>query len=501
MINRILLIDVDIFEDKNDPGLQHYSHHPIGLLYLIASVREQFPEIEFKVFHTSTSNEPLKNIEFIISSFNPDLVGLRALSIAKEPFKVIAEKIRKLKPDIPIVGGGPYPSTSCQDILLEGVVDIAVIGEGETTFVDLVGRLKKFPTIPDDIKGTAVIVDSVVKINEQRPVIQNIDTIMFPDYDFINLKDYVDIKNHALQDTSKSAFILSSRGCPYGCFYCHQIFGKKIRRRSAENVITEMREHIEKRGIFDFVFLDDIFNVPMPEAKKILSLISEELPKVRISFPNGLRADFIDEEMLDLFEKAGTVEMALAIETVVPRLQKLIGKNLNLEKAEKAISSASKRFITRIFFMVGFPTETFDEALETINFAASFEYAAQPVLSVLRLYNNSKLFKILEPSEEQAIAIAEQEKNVVHLKMFSDIEFYGDFFSAEKVPLKSTDMRELLYIWMRDVLVNPNRIKKSHQVIVKFLDQEKILEFYRSVFGRPNFNENDLQKLLKFQQS
>lgn len=497
MINKILLIDVDIFEDKNDTTLQHFSHHPVGLLYLVSAVKKAFPETDFKVYHTSVSNEPIKEIEDLMLSFNPDLVGLRALSIAKDPFKSIAEKIHKLKPGIPIIGGGPYPSTSYNEILSDGLVDIAVIGEGELTFVEIIEQLKSSESIQKNIPGTVVIENNKIKINEPRPVIQNIDQIPFPAYDYIDLHNYSGIKNHALQDASKCAFILSSRGCPYGCFYCHQIFGKKVRRRSAENVVEEMKEHIEKRGIYDFVFLDDLFNVPKPAAKSLLSLIIEKLPKVRLNFPNGLRADQIDEEMLDLFEKAGTVEMALAVETVNPRLQKMIGKNLNLEMSEKAISSASKRFITRIFFMIGFPTETFEEALETINFASSFKYAAQPVLSVLRLYNNSKLFNLLNPTPEQITAIAEQEKKVVHLKMFSDMEFYGDLFSDEKVPLKSSDMKELLFCWMRDVLGNTERIKKSHQVLLKHLDDDKILEFYKGIFGRPKFNERELQRLLK----
>ena len=498
MINRILLIDVEIFEDKNNPELQLYSHHPIGLLYLISSVKKQFPDIEFKVFHTSTSTNPIKEIEALLSSFNPDLVGLRALSIAANSFKLISERIRELKPDITIIAGGPYPSISYQDILVTGMANITVIGEGEATFVELIDNLNKSNAIPFDIKGTAVIKDGKVRLNDPRPVIQNIDVIPFPDYNYINLKDYGLLKNHALQDASKSAYILSSRGCPYGCFYCHQLFGKRIRRRSAENVIAEMREHIEKRGIFDFVFLDDIFNVPMAEAKKVLKAIITDLPPVRINFPNGLRADFIDEEMLDLFEQAGTVEMALAVETVVPRLQKLVGKNLDIAKAQIAISAATKRFITRIFFIIGFPTETFEEAMQTINFAASFEYVAQPTLSILRIFNNSKLFDILKPTEEQALKIVEQEKNFIHLKMFSNLEFYGDLFPADKVPLKSSDLQELQLHWLRNVIMNPVRIKNSYQVISKHHDNEKTLEFYRGALDRPKFSEKDLQKLLNF---
>jgi anaerobic magnesium-protoporphyrin IX monomethyl ester cyclase len=494
MIKRILLIDADIF---GDPNYVYFSHHPIGLLYLVSAAREVFPEIEFNVFHTSTSKDPIKKVESLIQSFKPDLVGLRALSTAKDPFKQVAEKVRELKPAIPIVGGGPFPSTCYEDILTTGLVDMVVIGEGETTFVELIGELMKSAAIPVNLKGTAVIEDGKVKLNMDRPLIQDVDAIPFPDYNFINLQDYRGIKNQALQEVSKCAFILATRGCPYDCFYCHQLFGRKIRRRSAENVVAEMKNHFDKRGIMDFVFLDDTFNVPMPEAKKVLRLIIEKLPDVRVNFPNGFRADHVDDEMIDLLEEAGTVEMALAIESAVPRLQKMMGKNLNIEKAAKAIDAASRRFVTRTLFIIGFPTETYDEAMQTINFAGSFEYVAQPMLSVLRIYNNSKIFNILKPTGEQCLAIAEQEKRVIHLEMFNDIEFYGDLFTREQVPLTSNDLKELLLYWMRNININRKRIQKSYQVIEKHFDKEKILEYYRNVFDKPKFNENDLQNLLK----
>ncbi len=497
MISRILLIDIELFSDKNSHTQIWFSHYPIGLLYLASTAKEAFPELEFKVFHTATSNNPIKDIESLLASFKPNLIGLRAMSRGKDPFKLVAEKIRELRPDVPIIAGGPYPSTCYDEILLADMVNMAVIGEGELTFVDIIGHLMKSPAIPLNLKGTVVIEQGKVKVNESRPLIQNLDIIPFPDFSLLNLKDYIGFKNQGLQDVSECAIIFSTRGCPYGCFYCHQLFGKRIRRRSAENVVAEMKEHVEKRGIKNFIFIDDTFNVPMPEAKKILALIAQKLPGIRINFPNGFRADHIDDELIDLLEQAGTVEMALAVETAVPRLQKLIGKNLDIDKARKAIDAASRRFITRTLFIVGFPTETFEEAMETINFAASFEYVAQPMLSLLRVYNNSRLFDMLEPTQEQAAQIALQEKNIMHLEMFDDIGFYGDLFSAEKVPLKSNDIKELLSCWMRSVLINPKRINKSHAIAQNYLNPEEILEFYRNVFDKPLFSENDLQRLLK----
>jgi len=496
MIKRILLIDADLFGDTFCSSI-YFTHHPIGLLYLASFAKQKFPEIEVDVFHTVTSKDPLQSIESLMATFKPDMVGIRALSFAKVAFKLVADKIRELQPDIPILGGGAYPSTAYKDILTDRQIDIAVIGEGEETLVEIISHFSKSNIIPVDIKGTAVLENGEVKVNTMRPYIKNLDEIPFPDYSFVNLKDYVGIKNQALSDDSKCIFIMGTRGCPYDCFFCHQLFGRRIRRRSAENIVAEMREHVEKRNISNFVFVDDTFNVPMKEAKEALSLIIKELPTVKLNFPNGLRADHIDEEMLDLFEKAGTVEIALAVETAVPRLQKFIGKYMDVQKAEKAIHAASKRFVTRTLFMVGFPTETYEEAMETIKYAESFEYVAQPMLSVLRIYNNSKVFDFLNPTEEQYKAISEQEKNLFHLGMFENIKFYGDFFSEEKVPLKTKDLKELISYWMLHVNINRNRIRKSYQVLSKHYTQEKILEYYSNVYDRPKFNTKDLKNLLE----
>lgn len=496
MIKRILLIDADLFGDTFTSSI-YFTHHPIGLLYLASFAKAQFPEIDFKVFHTVTSKDPLKSIESLVNDFNPDIVGIRSLSFAKVAFKLVSDKIREMRPGIPIFGGGPFPSTAYSDILLDNQIDVAVIGEGEETFVELINYYSKSKTIPLDIKGTAVLDKGILKVNPLRPYLVNLDSIPFPDYNQVNLKDYVGIKNQALSDDSKCVFIMATRGCPYDCFFCHQIFGRRIRRRSPENLVAEMKQHVEQRNVDNFVFVDDTFNVPKPEAKETLALIIKELPGVKLNFPNGLRADHIDDELLDLFEQAGTVEIALAVETAVPRLQKFIGKYMDIQKAEKAIHAASQRFVTRTLFMVGFPTETYEEAMQTINYAASFHYVAQPMLSVLRIYNNSKVFDFLNPTEEQYKAISEQEKNLFHLGMFENIKFYGDFFSNEKVPLKTPDLKELISYWMRHVNINHNRIQKSYQVISKHFDTAKTLEYYGNVFDNPKFNEKDLQNLLK----
>ena len=347
--------------------------------------------------------------------------------------------------------------------------------------------------------GTAVPLQGQVQINESRPIIDNIDEISPPAYDAIDLKDYKGISNQALQSADSCAFIETSRGCTYKCYYCHAALSETVRRRSPELVLDEMSEHY-KRGIRDFGFVDDIFNVPKKAGKTILRGMIQRFPGIRINFSNGLRADQLDDEFLDLLEEAGTVHLALAVETAIPRLQKLIVKHLNIPKAKEVVDKCSKRFITCVFFIVGFPSETMEEAMETVNFAKDLDHLAQPVLSICRVYPGTPLFAALDPTPEQARLIDEQMTGAHHAKLSGDPNFYGDFFSSKKVPLKGEGINTVRWDWMRNVILNPNRIKNSHKVMKKFFADDQIINFYKNFFDNPHFSQKDLDKLLRIKQ-
>ncbi len=499
MIRKILLIDVEFDQGAEEGGqLQtKWTHHPLGLMYLSAYVREHIPDMEIRIFHTVTVPDAREHVKKLMDEFSPDLVGLRSLSLFQQQFCQISETVRAGWPDVSIVGGGPYVTASYEDILQRGLIDIAVLEEGEVTFVELINRLSEDMKTPDDIDGTAVINEGTIKLNAKRKLVEDLDVLPFPDYSTINLEDYAGFSNHAFQSANQCAFIYSSRGCPYKCYYCHEALIKTVRRRSPDNVFNEIAEHYHKRSIRNFVFVDDIFNVPQKVGKAILRKIVDQLPDVSLNFPNGLRADQLDDEFLDLLEAAGTTHLALAVETASPRLQKVVGKNLRIEKTREVIQKASKRFITGAFFMIGFPTETKEEAQQTINFAKEFQHLVQPVLSIVRVYPGLPLYTALNPNEEQKRRIEQQTSEAMQPKLHGDPSFYGDFFSDEEVPLKSEDIKELRWEWMRYVVQNPVRMKNSQKVLERFFDQDKIIEFYRNLYDKPNMSQRDLDKMLQ----
>ncbi|MFO8101216.1 MAG: radical SAM protein [Dehalococcoidia bacterium] len=98
---------------------------------------------------------------------------------------------------------------------------------------------------------------------------------------------------------------------------------------------------------------------------------------IRISFPNGLRADRMDEELIDLLKEAGTYRIHYAVETASPRLQKLIRKNMDLNRLEEIVNyTADKGIMTFGEFMLGFPTETEEEMKATLDYALHSRFNA-----------------------------------------------------------------------------------------------------------------------------
>jgi len=253
-----------------------------------------------------------------------------------------------------------------------------------------------------------------LKVTPHRPPITDPDALPLSDRTSVNYEKY---SRHIGQAMVKNSFSLqATRGCPYNCAYCHKIWPKTHVFRSAENIFNEIRQYYTL-GVRRFAFIDDIFNLNIKNSQRFFQLIIDNGLEVQLFFPNGLRGDLLTGDYIDLMVKAGTVNLALALETASPRLQKLVGKNLNLEKLRENLEYLCKyypRVILELFTMHGFPTETREEALQTLDFVNALHWIHFPYVHILKIYPNTGMARIAQDNGISARSIARSANLAFH---------------------------------------------------------------------------------------
>jgi len=219
------------------------------------------------------------------------------------------------------------------------------------------------------------------------------------------------------------------------------MMGRQYRYRSPESVIEEIRVLREQYDIHEFEIVDDCFNLNRPRMHAILQgLIDFNDPLLRLQFPNGLRSDLLEEQDIVMLRRAGTNFISFAIETASTRLQKLIHKNLGIDKAIRAITLANKAGIfCNGFFMLGFPTETEEEALGTIEYAKRSALCGATFFQVV-YYPGTKLYELA-----QSMGFFKDERNEVN-RDYVQVSDGPYCFSAERmIELKKKAIAEFAF--------------------------------------------------------
>jgi anaerobic magnesium-protoporphyrin IX monomethyl ester cyclase len=322
-------------------------------------------------------------LDMVIDGVTPQTVdefirtrGIRTVGIGCMTceFPAAVEEARRLKaahPDIRVIFGGAHPSADPEECLKTGVVDYVVVGEGEIALTALLEELEANRR-PGAIPGVWMMEDGRALPAPQAPV-PNVHDLPRPAYDLLDLEKYfrLDSPWH-FPKSNRAVQFITSRGCPYQCSYCHEIHGKKFRGMAPDVVLDQMEWLVRDFGVREFMIVDDIFNFEPERAKQICRGIIERKLNVHLQFPNGVRGDRFDEELVSLMKKSGTHFMAIAIETVSEKFQKLIRKNLKIDRALQTIHWVNQYHIeVSGFFMIGFPGETLAEVQQTTDFAVN----------------------------------------------------------------------------------------------------------------------------------
>jgi radical SAM superfamily enzyme YgiQ (UPF0313 family) len=331
---------------------------PLNLAYLAAYLREKRPDIKIKVLDCEGSGLHYSKIEEKIKEISPDIVGITAPTPAFTQVLEVCKIIKKISPQIITVVGGPHPTALPRETTAQKDIDISVLFEGEVTFMELVEAIDKGKTL-ETIKGIAFKTkEGNVCQTPPRELIQDLDSLPFPARDLFPLEIYFPPPTKRISD-KKAGNMITSRGCCYQCTYCMASFmwQRKVRFRSIKNVVDEIEECLNKYGIGEFNFHDELFTINKQRTIEFCQEVKKR--KLDIAWVCMCRVDFVGEEVLKEMKEAGCKKIMFGFESGDQGILDHMKKNVKVEKAYEAVRLVKKAGIkTAGNFMFGNIGET-----------------------------------------------------------------------------------------------------------------------------------------------
>lgn len=305
-----------------------------------------------------------KKIDRKIGFFQPDLIGI---SSTTDQMQLSIQVISYLheRYNVPVVLGGIHPTVCPEEtIQIEGLLGICR-GEGECAMLELANALESKNEYLH-IKNFWFKDNGEIIKNELRPLIENLDSLPFPDYEIFDYQEILKAKGFLN--------ILASRGCPFDCSYCmneplrniYKNKGRYVRHRSADNVINEIKNARKKYGNINFIeFYDDTFILNSVWLGDFCQRYAQE---VRLPFVCNARVDLINEAVVKQLKSAGCLRINMAIESGNEYIRsKVLKRNIKEEDIIRAFGLFKSNGIkVHTHNMIGVPYETEETIKETI---------------------------------------------------------------------------------------------------------------------------------------
>jgi len=354
---------------------------PLGLAYIASVLKKHHYDVEIRDENVDISP---------INYGNYSVVGVSSLTPTyPEAIKIASDA--KNKGAITVMGGY-HPTFLDNAVLNTGNVDFIVRGEGEYIFLDLLEHLKnKRPA--DEVKGISYLSGNKI-IRTPNPLPPNpLDDLPFPARELLKLDKY-----HTHLDEKPMATIISSRGCPFNCFFCSSSLfaGKRWRARSPKNIVDEIETLKYDFGYQAIDFMDD--NFTLNPARAIA--ISEEIIRRNVNMPWWVlsRADIIakNEEMVKMMAKSGAYMVFIGMESADDETLKFYNKKEGADIFIKSVNLLRKYGIkVWTSFMFGAVKETKKMIEKTISFAKRLSPDAAQ-FSILTPYPGTALYEFVK---------------------------------------------------------------------------------------------------------
>lgn len=355
----------------NPPLLKYFPSNscfpPLGLSFL-ASVLEKY---SFEVSILDASAEKLSPEQCVkkILQISPDIVGITSMTPNVSQSIKLA-KLIKQKSKILTSIGGPHATFLPEELLKTKYFDYAIRGEGEYTFLELCQFLNKQTKPPDGINGLSFIRKGKIHHNEPRQFIKNLDELPMPAYHLLPFEKYQSMAPPGMIRKKPWLTYCSSRGCPFGCFFCStsQLWSRTWRAHSVKRFISDTTYLLDRYKLKSIFYCDDNFTFNRQRIIDVCKKIQEN--KLNFEWVSNCRVDQVDLELLTAMHKSGCWRIGFGIEAGTQEVLNWYGKKFTLEQAKKAIKICKHIGISPIcYFIIGAPIETEEFINQTIEFA------------------------------------------------------------------------------------------------------------------------------------
>lgn len=301
---------------------------PLGIAYMAGVLQEN--NIDVEILDASAEDMDFKDVEKELLKRKPDLVALTALTPTIGRALETAQVVKETLPDSIVVMGGYHPTFNFIETLEDENVDIVIRGEGEYIMLNLVQALENQSSL-HDVKGI-VFEDKNSKeivVNPEAPLIQDLDELPFPALNLLPMKKYrlLDMDTHMTT-------MITTRGCPMQCSFCSSaaMHGKKIRKRSVENIVDEIEYLKTNYDIDTIAFMDDTFTL---KKRKVMAICDEILKRnIEIMWGCTSRVDTLDEKLLKKMKEAGCITIFIGVESSDQQQLDNMCKNTTIAKIE-----------------------------------------------------------------------------------------------------------------------------------------------------------------------
>jgi len=367
---------------------------PLGLLYIGAVLEKE--DIEVEIVPADILKWGWGDIERKVRDGRPDIVGVTSTTENRFQSFELIRQAKKAYPPALTVMGGPHASMAAEDALTHiPELDIVVRGEGEETTLELCRAVerKEDGTGISRIAGISHRINGKIISNRPRSPILDLDGLPFPAFHLVPFEKY----NFKIEVPGEGPLpavnIMTSRGCPFNCNFCATPinWGRAVRTRSPLNVIREIEARVEEYGSRVVHFYDDTFNLSVKRMEDISNLILER--KLPVFWQCEIRVDLMTKPLLSKMREAGLFYVSFGVEAGSERVRNsVINKKVKLEDFQNVVAWCKELgIVPNPFFIFSHPTETWEEAQETIRLIERYKGEVEASVAILHIYPGTPL--------------------------------------------------------------------------------------------------------------